>query len=335
MLFLILIVAVSAFAQHRRALSPEGPPCAGAEIAAPFASNDLVLDGGNLYFNDDNGGLFRIPKSGLGDPTQIAQTTDGSVIVSIVVDTDKIYFETVDADGIMGSVYSVPKNGGAVTQLAAGVQAGVFLLGDSQFLYWNSIGTQSGEDVLADGKIERIGKDGSGRTTLASGLNYPLGLALDGNNVLFGEAGIATGNTNAGLSSVPKAGGAVTKILDGIPVLAVTADANNIYAGVVEVSITGITGTVAKISKATGQLAARLASEADTLPFFLRIAGDQMYYYLLGDTDSIRAVPLDGGTPRVVVSDAFTTPIFVVDGCVIYYVRLDDLGRGIVSRGTR
>ena len=336
MLLLALVIAVSASAQHRRAISPAGPPCAGAEIASPFATNDIALDGGNLYFTDDQGGLFRIPKGGQGDPAQIAQTLDGSVIVSIHIDPDKVYFSTLSSDGELGSIASVPKDGGAVTQLAAGVNVPAFLLADDQFLFWNSLGTSSGEDVVADGKIERMGKDGSGRTTLASGLNYPLAISLDGGNVLFGEAGIATGNSNAGLRSVPKSGGTVTTLIDGVPVLAVTSDAANIYAGVVEVSLTGISGTMVSFSKSTNQVVARLASEADTLPFYARVDGDELYYYLLADTDSIRAVPLAGGTARVVASDVFTTPIFVVDGCVIYYATVNDVtAQGVIRRGPR
>src|SRR4029079_9432479 len=143
---------------------------------------------------------------------------------------------------------------------------------------------------------------------------------LDGNNVLFGETGLAVGNPSAGLRSVSKSGGAVTALLDGLPVLAITSDANRIYAATFNVITSG--ASIVAVDRAT-KTATPLTTET-ALPLFARVVGDEIYYFLIGDeTDSIRAVPLTGGQSRTIREGTFATQEFAVDGCTIYYSTID------------
>ena len=326
MLLLALSVAVSVAAQRRRAVSQVGPACVEAELATPFITSDLAVDSAFLYFTDENGGIYRLPKTG-GQPLLVTRLTDGSNVLSMVVDDRAVYFTTVSADSFLSNVDSVSKTGGTPTVLASGVVTPADLLADNDFLYWTSVGTPTadGQDFQADGKVERMRKDGSGRQTLASGLSFPLGFAIDNNTVYFGETGLALGDTSAGLRSVPKNGGSVTTIIDGVPTITVAVDATTIYVGTVQ--ITG--GTVFTVSKSNTSVRKNLSSDSGGIPIALRLAGDQLYYYFLGDTDSIRAVPIAGGDTRILRTGDFATSEFAVDECAIFYGSLDtrtDLG---------
>ena len=321
LLLLVLSAAVPVFADHRRAVYPSAPGCAEAIIASPYFANDFAVDGEFLYFTDDVGGLFRIPKAGGSGPAAVAQLAN-SQILSIAVDAQKVYFVAVNdfAEDLFADIYAVAKAGGSPALLLSGVITPFQLLVDDGNLYWNSLGTDNGEDVLADGKIEKLRKDGTGRVALASDLSYPLSIALDGANVLFGETGIALGDPSAGLRSVPKAGGAVTNLTDGSPVIGIAAGPDAIYFGAL--SSTSLSGTINRYDRAT-RVVTELASEFSALPIEVQLAGDQVYYYYLSDVDSIRVVPAAGGTSRTLQSGIFTTPEFVVDGCALYYGDLD------------
>ena len=335
MLLIALTLAFPLFAERRRSALPSAPPCADAVIAAPFIANDLASDATYLYFTDDNGGLFRLPKTGGGAPELLTRITDQ--IVAIAVDADKIYFSTASNDftNFLASIESLPKNGGSPTVLASGVVAPLDLLLDDTFLYWNSTGTPTadGQDVQPDGKIEKMRKDGAGRVSLAESLSYPLSIALDGNNVLFAETGLAVGDASAGLRSVPKAGGAVTTLVDGVPVIGIAPAPTAIYYG--SVSATAFGATINAFDRNTKTIT-QLAAELGSIPLTVKLAGDQLYYYLLSDEDSIHAVPVTGGTPRVVQSGGFSTPEFLIEGCALYYGALDfDTFEGSVRRGPR
>jgi len=334
LLLLLLAAAVPVFADHRRAVFPSAPGCAEAIVAAPYAANDFAVDADFLYFTDDLGGLFRIPKSGGSTPATVAQRPN-SQIISIAVDAQKVYFVSVnDFTGMFADIYSVAKTGGTPALLVSQILTPFQLLVDDQNLYWNSLGTDDGEDVMADGKIEKLRKDGTGRLALASDLSYPLSIALDGDNVLFGETGLGLGDNSAGLRSVPKAGGTITNLTDGAPVVGIAPGPSAIYFG--SVSLTSLSGTINAFDRST-KIVTELASAPGSLPFEVQLSGDQVYYYLLSDVDSINAVPAAGDGPsRTLRSGSFTTPEFVVDGCALYYGDLDnDTFLGSVRRSPR
>ena len=330
-LLLAFFLAVPAAAQRRRAVYPAAPPCAETVLAAPFLTYDLALDGDVLYFADDEGGVFRLSRNG-GEPTRLVGLNDGTLVVSLAVDEQSVYFSTAAPDGFLASIYSVQKSGGRPALLASGVVTPFDLAIDEEFIYWNSIGTPEDEEFLPDGKIERMRKDGSARTTLASSLSYPLAIALDGPNVLFGETGLAMGNDSAGLRSVPKSGGVVTALIDDQPVLGIAATDTNIYIGAVD--ITAEAGTVSSLSKGTNTLT-RLVSDAG-LPIALRVIGNDLYYFLLSDIDTIRTVPTTGGTARIVKQADFATQEYAVDACAIFFATIDyDTFFGTIRRAPR
>jgi hypothetical protein len=335
LLLIALTLAFPLFAERRRSVLPTAPPCAEAEIASDFIANDLASDATYLYFTNQEGSLYRLAKSGGIAPELLTSISDQ--IVAIAVDADRIYFATASNDfsNFLASIESLPKNGGTPTLLASNVVAPADLLVDDTYLYWNSTGTPSsdGADVQADGKIEKMRKDGTGRVVLAQNLSFPISIALDGDNVLFGETGLAVGNTAAGLRSVPKAGGAVTSLVDGAPVIGIAPTPATIYFG----SVGGLSfaASINALDRATKNVT-QLATDVGAIPLTVKVAGDQVYYYLLADEDSIRAVPVTGGSERVIHSGGFSTPEFLVDDCALYYAALDfDTFVGTIRRGPR
>ena len=283
MLLAALILAFPLFAQHRRAVLPSAPPCGDAELAAPYLTSDLAADAQYVYFSSDDNGLYRLTKTGGGAPELLTFAADQ--IIAIAVDSQKLYFITAPIDGFLASIYSVSKSGGTPAVLTTSVVAPSDLVVDDTYLYWNSTGTPSndGEDVAADGKIEKMRKDGTGRVTLVDSLSFPLSIALDGDNVLFAETGLAIGDPSAGLRSVPKAGGAVTTLVDNAPVIGIAPGPSAIYFG--SLSSTTFAATINAIDRNT-KTVTELANAPGAIPLIVRLAGDQVYYYLLSDEDS-------------------------------------------------
>src|SRR5439155_8332085 len=97
---------------------------------------------------------------------------------------------------------------------------------DDHSVYWASLGTVIDDPKFAsDGKIERVEKDGTGRTTLASGLSGPTSVAVDDAFVYFAESGLAQGNASKGVRRVPTNGGTVQRLYDNpVDLLALNGD---------------------------------------------------------------------------------------------------------------
>src|SRR5207245_1265242 len=144
----------------------------------------------------------------------------GADIGPFAMDDTTIYFLTQD-DATTGSLYKVAKSGGTATLLATKLPAPIDVRVDATSVYWASLGTIVAQDLNADGSVERMAKDGTGRTVLADKLNAPFTLALDATDVYFSETGLAAGNVNAGLRRVSKSAGAITTLVDGLPVVAI------------------------------------------------------------------------------------------------------------------
>jgi len=324
-LLLLLLVAFPVLAEKRRAVSPGTGRCVFGVLAEEVFGDQVALDATHVYFvNGLDSTVSRVPKSG-GALVQLAMLPADN-ITDIVMDATHVYIATIPNDESAntpapGKILAVPKGGGALRTVATNVIAPLKLDVDGTHVYWASAGTirTAEEDVLADGKIERVAKDGSGRQTLASELSLPFSLLLDGGNVYFGELGIAVGNDSAGTRRVPKSGGTVTHLQDDVaPVeLAQTATHIVMYGWFAELPI--ISGLFAA-PKAVGPA---LPLEID-LSIFAgpRIANGFAYYVTEDDfgESQLKRVPVNGGTVATVRELEVAGADFEIDECGVYYV---------------
>ena len=319
----ILVIAASvafpAAAARRRAVSHASTLglCTPGVIASGFSSNDVAVDATWVYFGDDTNGLFRITRDG-NSLSQLATIPDGSLAV-MTMDDQNLYFfsDESDSGSFNGNLYSLPKSGGMPVALATGVPLPLDVVVDATSIYWTSLGsTLDLQTFNSDGKVEKINKDGTGRLLLASGLSGTTGLGVDDNNVWFGETGLATGNTSAGLRRVPKTGGAVTHLTDGDAVAGIVLTSTDVWFSTTNADSSA--GALLRASKAGGT-SATIASGATT-PVQLRITGPTLYYIAEGDTtETITSIPLDGGTPASLKDVAFWNETLAIDDCSIYY----------------
>jgi hypothetical protein len=301
--------AAAVTSQRRRAVLQPSSPCALKVLREPVFPNWIDADSDFVYVSDGLLDLFRVPKDG-GTLTTIASV--GAEIGPFAMDDTTIYFITID-NATTGSLYKVPKSGGTATLLATKLLAPIEVRVDAASVYWASLGTIVAGAVNADGSIERMGKDGTGRTVLADKLNAPFTLALDATDVYFDESGFSAANVNAGLRKVSKSGGAMTALVDGLPVVAIAASGSDIFYSAIDV-----TPALFRLSKAGGPPALLI----DQFLAFTIILRESLVYAMginINAEALILAVPATGGTARTVRTASGDLFSFALDDCAVYY----------------
>ena len=152
------------------------------------------------------GGLKKVSVNG-GPVTTLATVSTGSN--DIALDASYVYWTVqgtppygypVAGNGVLRKV---SKNGGTVTTLASGLNApqGIAFDSASGYVYWIEAGTWSDGVYNANtGSIKKIPVSGGTITTLASGLNAPSTIQVDGTNIYYSET------PNSGGGSIKKMG---------------------------------------------------------------------------------------------------------------------------------
>ena len=322
MLFAILLLMPASYAQRRRAVLPgviaqPSDPCAKATLVAESNSADVEDDDTYVYFTDDQGGIYRLPKTTPvpGHP-ELLGNVPGFIFV-IAIDATNIYALTSSGSSGLdnGEVWSLPKSGGTPQQLATGIISPFELAADGTNVYWVSAGTPTNSAFKADGRVEKVSKSGTGRTALATGLNLPTSIATDGTNVYFGETGLSPDNGSKGLRSVPVNGGSVRKLTTNTGVVGVTVSGNDLYYANIDF-FTG--GELLRMPKGGGNSTSLLKGVAFVT--HMEVSGDRLYYFDSGDTQAVEYVPIAGGARKIAVSGTFLAEEFAIDDCVIYSI---------------
>lgn len=320
-LFALLVLVPAAHAQvHRRPSLPPVPQPAGcpplATLVLGIYSADVEVDATHVYFTDDLGAIYRMPK---GSPAftnpEFLGTVPGFINVMALDDTS-IYIITIDdTEGTDGSLWSMPKSGGTPKLLAGSVLTPYRLAVDASSVYWVSVGTPTSSSFLADGRVERMAKDGTGRKTLASNLNVPTSIASDGTNVYFCETGISSSNHNAGLRSVPVNGGTVKKLTDGTTVVTLVLRDSDIFFSALDF-FTG--GELLRMNKSSTTPTSLLKN----LDFVesLGVIDDRLYFLNSDDVETLEYIPITGGARSRVIANDFFTDEFALDECSVYTI---------------
>ena len=323
---LVLLAFAPAASAKRRAVTPLRPSaCALGTLLPATYANVLASDGEFIYLIDEMATLARVPKAG-GARQDLAEPLDGWLAFAMEVDATHVYISALPFEAIFapvpGAILSVPKDGGVISVLASGVETAMALAVDDQYVYWAAAGILdfSAGELRPGGKIERMNKDGSGRIVLADDLSAPLGIALDGTNVYFGESGLAAGDSTVGLHRVPKSGGAVTTI-DANTLVAGLALAGNdlVFVGATEAAGFGLfrVGT-----QSPGEPQPLVTSES--VSFAVRVA-DRRAYMLVEGESAVELVAVDIDVPgelQTIRSD-IDGDAFVLDGCAAVVNTID------------
>jgi hypothetical protein len=169
----------------------------------------VVADGSSVYFLEGLDQLKKMPKTG-GSAASIATAPDSvlDVTVRLYVDGTKLYYSD------NSDLFSLDTSGGTPTSLvksastkAIGIDPTIAF--DQDFIYFgDKVYGPAGEAL---GTVNKIAKSGGAPTVLASGQAGPGSIAFDDANLYWINEGTYTDQleslVNAGLGSVPKAGG--------------------------------------------------------------------------------------------------------------------------------
>jgi hypothetical protein len=253
-----------------------------------------------------------------------------------------VYFLNYGPEDGQGSLMRVPTAGGAPSTVVGNLTRPFSIAADATDFYWQA------EDGKGSGIVEKLAMSGGPPVTLASGLStlqdvvimstiqYPLtaNVAVTPTDVYF--VGYAMG-TQAGVLSVPIAGGAVSTLISAWPseagpptavsVNGIVTDGTVLYAvtngpsvGVLRVPLTGGSASV---------LAADLVD-----PWTLTLSGADVYFFDLGlnaTSGTLQEVPELGGAAKILLKDLTSPWALVPDVGMLYFVEETGPAEGTVE----
>lgn len=320
---LLLFMVAPAAVAKRRAVAPPSSCVVGTLVPATYA-NVLAADEQFVYFVDESLMLARVPRLG-GAVETLVESLDPMLPLAMTVDATHLYISSfpIDFGGaqLPGSIIAVPKTGGVVEVLASGVDTAFTLVADETHLYWAAAGILDFDEgeIRPGGKVERMRKNGSERMTLASDLSAPLGLALSGGEVYFGESGLATGDPSVGLYRVAKSGGAITTLNDGILVVALGFHQEEVVVlgGTEEVGV-----GIFELDLAT-PTEVRTILEDESLSFNMQLAEGNAYVIAERDATELLAIDLDTPGPARVIRSGLDGDGFILVDCAAVVNTID------------
>jgi len=172
----------------------------------------------------------------------------------------------------------------------------------------------------SDGKVERVNKDGTGRTTLASGLSGPTSVAVDDSFVYFTESGLGAGNNSSGARRVAKEGGSVQRLYN-VPVDVVALNGDDLYL-LVGNTDTGKT-TITQTAKSGTQVKRSFNDLLIINPIMTIFDGRLYYYTQTKNAFAVASVSLNLDGRTLHVERLFNGDQIGVDRCALYISTTD------------
>ncbi|MCL2448206.1 MAG: hypothetical protein FWD17_04605 [Polyangiaceae bacterium] len=182
----------------------------GAAQTPSALTSGIAVDATDVYWTTENGEVMKCAKSGCGGtPTIVLSTAAGLIVTTqLALSDDDVYVVDSNPDG-GGLIVRCPKTGcsGSPLPVATGLNSVVAVAVDASGVYWTEQGVyQAGTITPTNGVVRwcAVATDcGTTPITLASGLSYPSGIALDDRNVYFVETN--GGRVWATPKAIPKA----------------------------------------------------------------------------------------------------------------------------------
>ncbi len=166
-----------------------------ADVAEP------AVDSKNVYIEDFDSNLYRVPITG-GNPTMVAAaSTNSGVPYGITNDTPNVYY------GQGTQIFSLDKASLDVTPLQDGIQQPVSLalntLTTPSTIYWADFGSGTKPH---DGAIGKVFIDGTGGGTIVNGAATPEAITVGGGYALWISAGTLVSSSADSAMVVPSSG---------------------------------------------------------------------------------------------------------------------------------
>jgi hypothetical protein len=168
-------------------------------------------------------------------------------------------------------------------------------------------------------------------TTLASGQNHPLYLAIDSATVYWTNAGSGSA-ADGSVVKVPKDGGAVTMLAAGLVGPGhIVVDETNAYwtsATVRGGKAPGQNGTVAKVALQGGTAPATLGTYGGYAPEGIAVDSANVYWANSSEElpGAVMKMPLDGGPASILTSGQMGVFSIAIDAANIYWTNQNDGG---------
>ena len=198
----------------------------GTHVPTLLYSSDTILmgpavDDASVFVVERGTSIRRIPKEG-GSAETLATIPPAGLIpdasTRVYVDGTKLYYSN-DA-----ALWSLDKAGGTPVALAmtgSDVATGIdplFAFDDDYIYFGDRVSTDAGD---AKGTLNKVRKSGGTKAVLATGLAGPGSVVLDGTDLYFINDGTIDHELNllynAGIATVPKAGGTVRTLFTQEP----------------------------------------------------------------------------------------------------------------------
>jgi hypothetical protein len=198
----------------------------------PYVPFAVAVDATSVYWENLGAGQGNLMKAALdgGPPATLVTSTGDITFQNIALDATSVYWTSTG-----GALSKVPIEGGAVTALVAAGDPGnqaTFAVGGGS-IYWYSTGP-----IIPDpGGLMKMPVSGGPATMLASSLNFPTGIAVDGANVYFMDLDCDGSGVNCtwAVKKVSVDGGAPSTVVSGwqdvtyASPVALAVDATTVY----------------------------------------------------------------------------------------------------------
>lgn len=280
----------------------------------------FAVDATNIYWTEGgaDGTVKKAPLIG-GAVTTLASTLNDPF--GITVDATNVYW----AEQGGGNVKMVPIAGGGITTLASTLENPQYIAVDNNNVYFTEYGSWNVAAGLrnADGTVSLVPVSGGAIVQLATGLNGPQTIKVDGTNIYWTELANYIGGAGA-IKQVPVVGGTITTLVSEL------SNSRNIAVDATSVYYWSGYGTMSKvpIGGATGAdpIVEITSGMTGTQP--LEVDSTSVYWTEDSYGGTVKELNKANGNVSVITSGLSDPQGIALDASSIYWMEADVFDSG-------